>query len=170
MSDPVQCRVSIRINMVLHMCYDSILWDWWMNEVTTNRLTIVIIKVIITRSFVRCYQDHAVYYQLARSVCQKLKGTNFHRKRKQWWTHGASNSYIPLFIILHGETYAGIGNPRRKQFHLECRSPSCIDSDVTNSSNCLHTALSDYSRCVCIHLLNVRSEVSITTGVFCWFC
>ena len=138
----------------------------WMNEVTTNRMTIVITKVIITRSFVRCYQDHAVYYQLARSVCQMLNGTNFHRKGRHWWTHDASNSYIPLFIIWHGEIYAEIGNPRCKQFHLECRSPSWIDSDVTNS-NCLHTALPDYSRGVCIHLLNVRSDVSITPGAFC---
>ena len=62
------------------MCYGSILWDWRMNEVTTNRMTIVIIKVIITRSFVRCYQDHAVYYQLARSVCQKLMAQIFPEK------------------------------------------------------------------------------------------
>ena len=53
-----------------------------MNEVTTNRMTIVITKVIITRSFVRYCQDHAVYYQPARSVCQKLNGTDFHRKGK----------------------------------------------------------------------------------------
>ena len=89
-------NVSIKINIVLHMCYDSILWDWWLNEVTTNRMTIVIIKVIITRSFVRCYQDHVVYYQLARSVCQKLNGTNFHRKRKHWWTHAVSNLYMAI--------------------------------------------------------------------------
>ena len=133
------------------MCYDSIIRDWWMNEVTTNRMTIVITKVIITRSFVRCYQDHAVYYELASSVCQKLDGTNFHRKRKHRWTHDARNLYISLFIISHGEIYAGIGNPRCKQFHLECRSPSRIDSDVTNN-HCLHTALPDYSRGVCIHI------------------
>ena len=65
-----------------------------MNEVTTNRMTIVIIKVIIT-SFVRCYQDHGVYYQLARSVCQKLNGTNFHRK-------GSIDEHMPSVIYIYG--------------------------------------------------------------------
>ena len=52
---PCSMYPSIKIDTVFHMCYDSILWAWWMNEVTINRVTIIIIKVIVTRSFVRRY-------------------------------------------------------------------------------------------------------------------